>query len=149
MPDHTSGFGRYQNAITKKFEIERTTQKEMTYLSHIIRISRLLEKLGEEKSKSAAGTGTGSGSAAEALPHLRAFVDGVCDTVNALLIRFACETKSEPIDAEVSEWEILTREGVDAAQDVSAAIFSQLLDNVNAVQKHLSMATSLLMFMRT
>ena len=134
MPDHTSGFGRYQNAITKKFEIERTTQKEMTYLSHIIRISRLLEKLGEEKSKSAAGTG--SNSAAEALPHLRAFVDGVCDTVNALLIRFACETKSEPIDAEVSEWEILTREGVDAAQDVSAAIFSQLLDTIRGYDEN-------------
>ena len=133
---HCAFDGRYQNAITKKFEIERTTQKEMTYLSHIIRISRLLEKLGEEKSKSAAGTGSGSGSAAEALEHLRAFVDGVCDTVNALLIRFACETKDEAIDAEVSEWDILTKQGVDAAQDVSAAIFSQLLDTIRGYDEN-------------
>ena len=114
----------------------------MTYLSHIIRISRLLEKLGEEKSKSAAGSGSGSASAAEALEHLRAFVDGVCDTVNALLIRFACETKDEAIDAEVSEWDILTKEGVDAAQDVSAAIFSQLLDTIRGYDENRHAANS-------
>ena len=56
VPDHTSGFGRYQNAITKKFEIERTTQKEMTYLSHIIRISRLLEKLADGRTNWDFGT---------------------------------------------------------------------------------------------
>ena len=52
----------YQNAITKKFEIERTTNKELMTLAHILRISVLLETIGSE---------------ADA-PHLKTFVDSVC-----------------------------------------------------------------------
>ena len=119
----------YQNAITKKFEVERTAHKEMTYLTHMLKISLLLEKLGEEHSSE--GGQHDDLHNKQALSKLREFVDGVCDTVNLLLIRFATEINDEPIDAlPVSEWDIITKSGVDAAEGTSAAIFGQLLETI-------------------
>jgi len=84
--------------------VERTAQKEMTYLTHMLKISLLLEKLGEEHSSVEAQDDTGK---------LRAFVDGVCDTVNLLLIRFTTEINNDPIDhLDVSEWDIITKDGL-------------------------------------
>jgi hypothetical protein len=84
-------------------QVERTAQKEMTYMTHMLKISLLLENLAKEKAKVEDETST-----------LSVFVNGVCDTVNLLLIRFVTEINdSDPIDelTVVSEWDIITKEG--------------------------------------
>lgn len=75
----------------------------MTYMTHMLKISLLLENLAKEKAKVEDETST-----------LSVFVNGVCDTVNLLLIRFVTEINdSDPIDelTVVSEWDIITKEG--------------------------------------
>lgn len=84
--------------------MERTAHKEMVYLAHMLKIGLLLEKLGMEHSSVEAQDDT--------TVKLRAFVDGVCDTVNLLLIRFLTEINGDPIDQlDVSEWDVITKDG--------------------------------------
>lgn len=91
----------------------------------MLKISLLLEKLAAEHSATREETDT--------VTKLRAFVDGVCDTVNLLLVRFMTEINERPIDdLDVSEWDIITKDGVQAAESTSAQIFGQLLETVRA-----------------